>query len=259
MKFVKMHGLGNDYVYADAFTQELPDDLPGLARQVSVRQTGIGSDGLIALFPCEGADARMRVFNADGSEAKMCGNGIRCVARYLRDAGIVKGDRMTIGTLSGPKTVEIEPDGSVTADMGPAAVLDDEPFDLLGVRLLRVDVGNPHAVAVGFWPSDEEFYQLGPALERHPAFPGRVNVEFVRVDARDEFTMRVWERGSGETMACGSGACASFAAARHLNLVGGACTAHLAGGDLKLAARNGRIYMNGPAVATFSGVWLGAV
>ena len=255
MRFVKMHGLSNDYVYADAFTQALPADLSALARRVSAAHTGIGADGLIVMLPSNAADAEMRIFNADGSEAQICGNGLRCVARYLRDEGITPLSHMTILTGAGLREVRILPDGQVEADMGEVRALDEVPVTVRGVPLVRVDAGNPHAVALNLWPSDEDFYRLGPALETDSFFPERTNVEFVRVNGPRDFTMRVWERGSGETMACGSGACASFAAARAQGLVEDDCAAHLAGGDLRLAMAGGRVRMTGPAVRVFEGVW----
>jgi len=255
LKFVKMHGLGNDYVFTDGFTQTLPEDLPALSREISAPHTGIGSDGLIVILPSNYADAEMRIFNADGSEAQICGNGLRCVARYLRDEGITSIDRVSVITGAGLRECELKEDGLVKVDMGEPVLLDEEPIEVQGVKLLRVSMGNPHAVACGYWPEDSEFYRIGPSLENDPLFPERTNVEFVRVKNESEFTMRVWERGSGETMACGSGTCASFAAARHLGLVGDHCLAHLAGGDLQLQMKGGRVYMTGPAVRVFTGEW----
>ena len=255
MRFVKMQGLGNDYVYVDAFTQTLPGDLPGLSRRVSAPHTGIGADGLIVISPSSAADAEMRIFNADGSEAQICGNGLRCVARYLRDQGFTPLNRVSILTGAGLRTADILPDGQVECDMGQVRIIDPAPVTVQGIPLTRVDAGNPHAVLLDAWPADADFYRLGPALENDPFFPQRTNVEFVRVDSASEFTMRVWERGSGETMACGSGACACFAAAMHMGRVGDRCTAHLAGGDLQLRLFGGRVYMTGPAVRVFEGIW----
>src|SRR5438270_11224635 len=227
MRFTKMHGLGNDYVYVDCFRQPPPRDPAALSRAVSDRHFGVGSDGLILIAPSERADVRMRMFNADGSESEMCGNGVRCVAKYIHDHGLAKKDRVTVETGRGVLTLDLEVDGGkvrrVRVDMGPpilraaeipTTLPGDPPIDVpLAVsgrelRVTAVSMGNPHAVAyvddVGRFPVEA----LGSALEHHPAFPRRVNAHFVQVLGPGEVRMRTWERGSGITLACGTGACA---------------------------------------------------
>lgn len=276
MKFTKMHGLGNDYVYVSLFDQKVPTDLPALARAVSDRHRGIGSDGLILIGPSERADARMRMFNADGSESEMCGNGIRCVAKYVHDHGIASKDRVTIETGRGVLTLDLTMARGkveqVRVDMG-APILDpaeipttlpghpvvQAPVNVEGhdLRLTAVSMGNPHAVAfvgdVATFPVEA----LGPVLEHHPAFPMRVNVHFVQVLGSEEVRMRTWERGSGITMACGTGACAVCVAGVLAGRTGRSLLAHLPGGDLRLEwpADDASVFMTGPATEVFSGEW----
>ncbi len=235
IKFTKMHGIGNDYVYincvagpAEARTESCPADPATLAREVSDRHTGIGGDGLILILPSEKADFRMRMFNADGSEGRMCGNGTRCIGKYVYDHGLTDREKITLETLSGVKylTLHKGADGKVaevTVDMGaPAFAPADIPVNAPAtenievetatagpVRLTAVSMGNPHAVAFVDEITDALVFETGKELERHAIFPERANIEFARVISPDEIEMRVWERGSGETMACGTGACAT--------------------------------------------------
>ena len=275
MRFTKMHGAGNDYVYVNCFQERLPRDLARLARDVSDRHRGIGGDGLILIRPSERADARMQMFNADGSEAEMCGNGIRCVAKYVYDHGIARKRELTIETGAGLLTLQLDVDGEavsqVTVNMGPPILAhNDIPTTLegdppigvplqVGERSLEVtcvSMGNPHCITFVDEVSDDLVLGVGPQVERHPAFPRRVNAEFVRVDSPEEITMRVWERGSGETQACGTGACAVAVAGVLNDLTRRRVLAHLPGGDLTLEWSNqGDVFMTGPAVEVFSGEW----
>ncbi|NLG24856.1 MAG: diaminopimelate epimerase [Clostridiales bacterium] len=275
MRFVKMHGIGNDYVFMDSFTGSMPNDPSRLAIRMSRAHFGIGSDGLIFITPSDVADARMRIFNADGSEAQTCGNGLRCVGKYLYEAGLCEADFMTVETAAGVRALELDVQRgkvrSVTVDMGEPrlrpgeipVIADGEravdlPLEALGqsLRFTCVSMGNPHAVTFDRMPDDAQFYALGPAYERHPAFPQRANIEFARVDG-DRIHVRVWERGSGETMACGSGACAVLVAAAITGRSGRRMDVALPGGTLRVDWRaNNRVYLTGPAVTVFTGEWL---
>ena len=276
IKFVKMHGLGNDFVYVDCMERSL-ENLPELARQMSRRHVGVGADGIIAILPSSVADCRMRIFNADGSEAQMCGNGIRCVAKYIYDNGIVRKTRLSVETLSGIKTVEVHAgiDGltdTVTVDMGlPKTAPDEvpvrfggermveEPVRLSGceVKVTAVSMGNPHGVVFVDNFDNNIVESLGAELETHEIWPERANIEFVRVDAPDTLSMRAWERGAGETMACGTGACAAAAAAVSTGRAKWPLTVRLIGGNLSIDAdkETGHILMTGPAVTVFSGTY----
>ena len=275
LRFTKMHGIGNDYIYFNAFDQQI-DDPAALAVRLSDRRFGVGGDGVILICRSEIADAKMRMFNEDGSEGKMCGNGIRCVAKYLYDYALVPEDQttVTIETLSGVKTIELTVnDGEAVAakvDMG-AAILNpadipvsfdgdrmiDQPLDVDGetYRVTAVSMGNPHCVTFVDDPYAIELEKTGPKFERHPAFPERVNTEFVKVIDDRTLEMRVWERGSGETWACGTGACASVVAA----CLNGYCkkgedvTVHLRGGDLVISYTDDTVIMTGPATTVFEG------
>ncbi|MGE3821952.1 MAG: diaminopimelate epimerase [Isosphaeraceae bacterium] len=276
MKFTKMHGIGNDYVYVSTFGQAPPSDPGALARAVSDRHFGIGSDGLILIEPSERADARMRMFNADGSESEMCGNGVRCVAKYVYDHEIARKPRVAIETGRGVLTLEIEVErgeaSRVRVDMGapilrgveiPTTLPGDPPVDVpLTVEghtlaLTAVSMGNPHVVAyvedVARFPVE----RLGAALEVHPAFPRKVNVHFVEVLSPDEVRMRTWERGSGITLACGTGACAVCVAGVLTGKTRRRIVARLPGGDLSLEwpEDGGSVFMTGPATEVFSGDW----
>ena len=234
MHFTKMHGLGNDYLYVYG---EVPSNIEELSIKLSERHFGAGSDGMIYISPSKVADFKMRIFNADGSEAKMCGNGIRCVGKYVYDKGYTDKNEISVETLSGIKRLKLDISlgkvKSVTVDMGTAAVSDEKTICVDGedVVLIPVSVGNPHAVIFVDDINNAPLTTLGPKIEHHDAFPGGVNVEFVQVLGEDELRMRVWERGSGVTMACGTGACASVAAAvnRKFCRVGASVAVHLDG------------------------------
>lgn len=265
MKFTKMHGCGNDYVYIDC-RESIPDDLPRLAVRLSDRHKGVGADGIILICRSDRAPFKMRIFNADGSEGKMCGNGIRCVAKYLFDK--VPGIRhdLDIDTLSGIKHVMIADDAHpgdeeimVTVDMGEPVVESTAETITLpdGTSLTgaAVSMGNPHFVTfVQTSPGDALVHGVGPLVECHDRFPDRTNVEFARVLGRHTIEMRVWERGSGETMACGTGACATAVAAIRKGLTDGTVTVRLLGGELKISLdERGHVLMQGPATTVFEG------
>ena len=276
MRFTKMHGLGNDYVYVDCFDGQ-PEDPVSLAIAVSDRHFGIGADGLILILPSDLADVRMRMFNADGSEGQMCGNGIRCVAKYAYDHGRAVVNPMRVETAAGVKTIElaIGPDSKVraaTVDMGkPICEPDKIPVLLRQTRAIDatlktsnrafqmtcVSMGNPHAVIFVDDVKAMPLEQLGPEIEAHPVFPERVNVHFVQVHSRREVTMRTWERGSGITLACGTGASAVCVAGVQTNRTDREILAHLPGGDLKLVWQDSddHVFMTGPAREVFSGLW----
>lgn len=274
-RFTKMHGAGNDYVYVNAFTEKLPHNLPALAVAVSDRHTGIGADGLILICPSERGDARMRMYNADGSESEMCGNGVRCVAKYVHDHGIARKEDLQIETGRGvlPIHVEVQNGRVVRArvNMGtPILEAAQIPTTLAGsppqnVKLSAggrefdvtcVSMGNPHCVAFVDEINDDWVLRIGPQVERHPAFPRKVNAEFVQVLSPREFNMRVWERGSGETLACGTGACAVAVAGVLTGRLERHVVGHLPGGDLELEwSESGEVFMTGPATEVFSGEW----
>ena len=262
MKFVKMHGISNDYIFADTFTQPAPADPAAAAVILSRPHTGIGADGLILIEPFDGADARMRIFNADGSEAQICGNGLRCVARYLYDSGLCRREEMRIRTGAGLRTVWLDVRGgevyAATADMGaPQSIRRGVALTAAGrtLNFVCVSMGNPHAVTFDEPARGAAFYELGPAFERHPAFPERTNVEFTEALAPDRLRVRVWERGSGETMACGSGACAALVAAVAEGRAARRAQVELPGGALTVEwrASDGRVLMTGPATTVFRG------
>lgn len=278
LPFVKMHGLGNDYVYIDMFrVGRLPMPAAELARRVSDRHFGIGSDGLILVGPAESADVRMQMFNADGSEGAMCGNGIRCAAKLAYEAGHVRSQRLTVQTRSGIKTVELmttgQPGGetvqSVRVNMGsPRLKPADVPVKLPGERAVNIPImlkdrrfdmtclsmGNPHAVIFTEQAEELDLHIYGPLLERHPMFPDRVNAHFVRLHSRGEVTMRTWERGSGVTLACGTGASAVCVAGALTGRTDRQIIAHLPGGDLQLEWTAGNeVFMTGPATEVFRG------
>lgn len=274
-RFTKMHGAGNDYVYVNAFTEKLPHDLPALAVAVSDRHTGIGADGLILICPSERGDARMRMYNADGSESEMCGNGVRCVAKYVYDHGIARKEDLQIETGRGVLAIHVDvQNGRVErarVNMGaPILEAAQIPTTLAGsppqnVKLTAggrefdvtcVSMGNPHCVAFVDEINDDWVLRIGPLVERHPAFPRKVNAEFVQVVSPREFNMRVWERGSGETLACGTGACAVAVAGVLTGRLERRVVGHLPGGDLELEwSDSGEVFMTGPATEVFSGEW----
>jgi diaminopimelate epimerase len=277
MRFTKMHGAGNDYVYVDGFREQLPANPAELAIRVSDRHRGIGGDGLILIVPSAVADARMRMYNADGSEAEMCGNGIRCVAKYVYDHGLACKPELRIETGRGVLTLQVFPgaDGRVArvrVNMGlPILEAARIPTTLEGtppknvpltvgdctLAVTCVSMGNPHCVTFVEELSDDWVLRIGPQVEVHPAFPKKVNAEFIQVLSPREFRMRVWERGSGETQACGTGACAALVAGVVTGRLERTALAHLPGGDLELEwpADDSPVFMTGPAVEVFSGEW----
>ena len=274
MKFTKMHGCGNDYVYVDC-TNEMIENPGEVSKYVSDRHFGIGSDGLILICSSETADFRMAMYNADGSEGAMCGNGIRCVAKYVYDKGLTDKKNISIETKSGIKELELTvEDGKVSlvkVNMGaPILRAKDIPVDVdtekcidsdinvdgKDYKITCVSMGNPHAVT--FIDEDVKTFpieKIGPKFENHPMFPDRVNTEFVQVLNRHEVNMRVWERGSGETLACGTGTCATVVACVLNGLTDDEVTVHLLGGDLfiKYDRENDTVWMTGPAVIAFEG------
>jgi diaminopimelate epimerase len=278
MRFVKMQGIGNDYVYVDCIRQPLPSDIASLATKISDRNFGVGGDGLILICPSDKADARMRMFNNDGSESEMCGNGVRCVAKFVYDHGIAKKTSLAIETGRGVLKLELETAGGkchqVRVDMGePILIAENIPTTLLGtppletslvidgveLKVTCISMGNPHCITFVKEITNEMVLGIGPKVEKHPAFPRRTNVEFVRVDNPDEITMRVWERGSGETLACGTGACAVAVAGVLTGRTNRSIIAHLRGGDLRLdwSKTDNHVFMTGPAVEVFQGEWPG--
>ena len=276
MRFVKMQGIGNDYVYVDCIRQPMPSDIASLATKISDRNFGVGGDGLILICPSDKADARMRMFNNDGSESEMCGNGVRCVAKFVYDHGIAKKTSLAIETGRGVLKLELETAGGkchqVRVDMGePILIAENIPTTLLGtpplevplvidgveLKVTCVSMGNPHCITFVNEITNDMVLGIGPKVEKHPAFPRRTNVEFVRVDNPGEITMRVWERGSGETLACGTGACAVAVAGVLTGRTNRSIIAHLRGGDLRLdwSKTDNHVFMTGPAVEVFQGEW----
>lgn len=274
MKFTKMHGLGNDYVYVNCF-EETVDNPAEVSIKVSDRHFGIGSDGLVLIKPSDIADFRMDMFNADGSQAEMCGNAIRCVGKYVYDHGMTEKESISVETLAGIKYLDFTiEDGKVTwitVDMGEPELkaslvpvishnerVIDEHIHAAGIdwKMTCVSMGNPHCVIFIDEPVMEfPLEKIGPDFECHERFPRRINTEFIEVLDRKNVNMRVWERGSGETLACGTGACASTVAAILNGYTEDEITLHLRGGDLKVRwnRENNRVYMTGPATVVFHG------
>ena len=259
MRFTKMQGLGNDYVYLNC-TGGVPDNLPELAVRLSDRHFGVGADGLICICPSERADFGMRIFNADGSEGEMCGNGIRCLGKYIHEHGLTDKTSLSIETPAGVRFLALTRRAGrveeITVDMGVPELDHPRVLPVGGEQytVRPVSMGNPHAVLFLPEVGALDLETLGPRLERHPSFPGRTNAEFVEVLAPDRLRMRVWERGSGETLACGTGACAALAAAAAAGLTGRRAAVSLPGGELQIRwADNQHIYMTGPAVTVFKG------
>ncbi|MBM4047566.1 MAG: diaminopimelate epimerase [Planctomycetes bacterium] len=284
MRFTKMHGLGNDYVYVNGFEEKVarPEKV---AVAVSDRHFGIGADGLILILPSKTADVRMRMFNADGSESEMCGNGIRCVAKYAYDHGLLKSKavrEIAVETGAGVKTLHLTVQGGKVSKvrvnigqprllrqeipmLGPNGQVVGEPFTVDGqpMRITCVSMGNPHCIIfVDEMPGLKgglkavPLATLGPKIENHPSFPKRINVHFVEVASRREVRMATWERGSGITLACGTGASAVCVASALNDRTGRRITAHLPGGPLEMEwAKDGNVYMTGPAVEVFEGEW----
>lgn len=278
LRFTKMHGLGNNYIYINLFQESLPEQqLSQLAVRVSNVNTGIGADGMILIGPSDRADFRMRVFNNDGSEAKNCGNGLRCVAKYVFDRGLTDKRDFTIETLGGIVEARLHIENnttkSVTVDMGiprflkkelpmqgdPESQTVLEPLNIYGTSytVTAVSMGNPHAVIFVDDVQQIDVSGTGPLIEQHPLFPERVNVEFIEVVKRDEIIFRVWERGSGITQACGTGACAAAVAGIITGQLDRKVVVHLLGGDLAIEWNevDGRVYMTGPAEFICDGVF----
>ena len=273
MKFTKMQGLGNDYVYVNCMEQ-MVEDADETARRVSDRHFGIGSDGLILICPSDKADFEMRMYNADGSRGEMCGNGIRCVGKYVYDYGLTDKTSLSVETLGGIKHLFLEvEDGKVSlvkVDMGPAILepekipvtaegsrVVDEPLQVDGktFRMTCVSMGNPHAVIYVDDVQGMDLEKTGPSFENHERFPNRINTEFAHVLDRNTVEMRVWERGSGETLACGTGACAVAVASILNGYTEDQVTVRLLGGDLKIEwdREANKVYMTGPAEVVFDG------
>jgi diaminopimelate epimerase len=275
MRFTKMHGLGNDFVMVDCFEEKLDEAaLPDLARRACDRHFGVGADGVILAGPSDKADFRMRLINADGSEAEHCGNGIRCMAKLVYDRGHTQAERITVETIGRINVLDLSVRNgkvdTVRVDMGqpgfqrsvlpmtgdPGSEAVSVPLQV-GDQTLEftcISMGNPHAVT---FVDDVHSYPvetIGPLVEHHAVFPRRTNVEFIHVLGPNELDMRVWERGASETLACGTGACASLVAAARTGRSDRKATVHLPGGDLQIEwAEDGRVYMTGPAVTVFEG------
>lgn len=273
IRFTKMHGIGNDYIYINCM-ESMPDRLSELAEEMSDRHFGVGGDGIVLICPSDKADFRMRMFNNDGSEARMCGNASRCIARYVHDHKLTEKTRISLETLSGIKVLSLNmsTDGeieSVTVDMGePELSAAEVPVRCAAERMMEtpvatswgnvgvtaVSMGNPHGVVFVDRIEDVPFETLAPELEKHPMWPDRANIEFLQIISPSEVRMRVWERGTGETLACGTGACASAVAAALTGRCGREVTVHLRGGDLNIRwAENNHVLMTGGATEVFEG------
>lgn len=279
MKFTKMHGCGNDYIYFNGFEEKISEDeKSALVRNISDRHRGVGSDGVIFINPCNDADFEMEMYNADGSRGEMCGNGIRCVAKYVYEKGMTKNNELLIRSCDRKIPLEIMTEAgkvtSVRVNMGtpifapekiPVTECENreiaikEPIQVAGkmYEMTCVSMGNPHAVVFVENLKDFCVEMVGPWFETHPRFPKRINVEFVEIMDRTTISMRVWERGTGETLACGTGACASVAACVLNELTDSKVTVKLLGGQLEVFFNRDEnvIYMNGPAVTVFEGEW----
>ena len=273
IKFTKMHGLGNDYVYMNAIHQHIEDEST-LAQFVSNRHFGIGSDGLILICKSEKADFKMRMFNSDGSEAEMCGNGIRCVGKFVYDKGLTQKTEVTIETLAGIKTVQLNVKNgkveTVKVDMGEPilepkeipVISEEKPVKNLKLKaedkefvFTCVSMGNPHAITIVDNTKEFDVEKYGKVLEVNKAFPNKTNVEFIEIVDKNNIKMRVWERGAGETLACGTGACASVVACVLNNLTERNVNVELLGGKLEIEwnKNDNHVYMTGPAVTVFEG------
>jgi diaminopimelate epimerase len=278
MRFWKMHGLGNDYMVIDNRDQKISaEDAPALAKRLCERHFSVGADGMVLVSCSKVADAKMQIFNADGSEAEMCGNGIRCFAKYCYENGFVKKSEFQVETLSGIKHVWLTLKGSeiytVKVDMGEPKwersalpmtgqgtfIDQDLQVDGLTLRATCLSMGNPHCVTFIDDVDNYSVDEVGPQIENYKAFPKRTNAEFVQVLNRSELKIRVWERGCGETMACGTGTCASVAVANRLGKVGSNVTVHVSGGDLQVELEAGKLYLSGAAVKVYEGTLFGEV
>lgn len=274
LKFAKMHGCGNDFIMLNGFSQALPDNMGALAERLCDRHFGIGADGVIALYPAEGFDYQMRLFQPDGSEAEMCGNGTRCAALFARREGIATCDNLKMQTLAGTILPTVlaadEESGTVRVDMGvprlaaaaiPCKIGTDtvlnQTVEVSGrdFTFSAISMGNPHAVI--FLDTDPESFPIttyGPLLERHEIFPAKANIEFAQIIDAHTIKMRVWERGVGQTLACGTGACATAVAAILTGLATSPVTVQLAGGELVIDWQQGEsVFMTGPATLSFAG------
>ena len=277
MRFTKMHGIGNDYVYVNCFEEQV-DNPAEMAVKVSRQHYGVGSDGLILICPSDVADFEMKMYNADGSQSEMCGNGIRCVGKYVYDRGLTDKTTVSVMTGGGLKELQLNVGGgkvqSVRVDMGAPELRPELiPVNLTGEKVMGhrlqvgaavyeihcVSMGNPHCIIFVKDPDLVDVEQVGRMLENHPIFPQRANIEFVQVIDRQHLRMRVWERGSGETLACGTGACASLVAAVLTGKADRRVTMDLLGGSLELewAFDDGHVYQEGPAKIVFDGEWIG--
>jgi diaminopimelate epimerase len=273
MKFTKMHGAGNDYVYVNGFVETI-EDPASLSIAVSDRHFGIGADGLVLILPSEKEDFRMRIFNADGSEAEMCGNASRCIAKYVFDHGMTDKTSLTLETLSGQKRLDLHVENgkvsTVRVDMGEPILLpklipahiDEEqivnfPIALDGkkVNITALSMGNPHVIIFVDDVNEIDLSKVGPKVEYHPLFPKRTNTEFLQIISPNHLKMRVWERGSGETLACGTGACAATVAAVLNGKAERKVTMELTGGTLFIewSETDNHVYMTGPATTVFEG------
>ncbi len=274
-----MHGLGNDFIILDYFYDHSEIDAidhSELARKLCHRQFGVGGDGLVMVLPSERAAVRMRIFNPDGSEPEMCGNGIRCLARYAYDQGYVLESPLTVETLAGILTLQLtltvgevtgirvdmgepvlEPTEIPVLATGEQAVAQTLSVEDTAFTFTAVSMGNPHCVIFLEDWEGLDFYRFGPLLEKHERFPHKTNVEFIKVEAPDELTMKVWERGAGPTLACGTGACAALVASVLNGKTERRATVHLPGGDLFIEwGADNHVYMTGPAAYAFRGTWL---
>lgn len=270
LDFIKIHGLGNDFVLVDGFQQKIPGELGPLAKRVCHRRFGVGADGLVIMVPSDRADFRMRIFNADGSEPEMCGNAIRCVAKYAYRRGRA-GKKMTVETLAGIMSPELIQEGgrvvAVKVDMGrPGLTPESIPMTVTGEKVVQVplnvdgeryfvtgvSMGNPHCILFVEDVKSAPVLTLGPKIETHHMFPAKTNVEFVQVVNKKEVNMRVWERGVGETLACGTGASATAVACVLNQKTDQEIVVHLSGGDLKLLWDD-HVFMTGPAEEVFEG------
>lgn len=273
MRFTKMHGCGNDYVYVNCLEEKV-ENPNETAKMVSDRHFGIGSDGLILICPSSKADFEMKMYNADGSEGAMCGNGIRCVAKYVYDYGLTEKTTITVDTKAGIKQLELNVENgkvaTVKVDMGAPAIKAEQipviskedtviakPIEIAGTEyeMTCVSMGNPHAIVFVEDTEQVEIEQIGPLFEHNEIFPDRVNTEFIQVIDRNTINMRVWERGAGETWACGTGACASVVACVLNNKTEDEVLVHLRGGDLKIKYDRDKetVFMTGPATVVFDG------
>lgn len=275
MRFTKMQGAGNDYIYLNGF-EKLPADLSALSRRMSDRHFGIGADGIVVIMPSDHCDFRMRMFNADGTEAEMCGNASRCIGKYVYDKGLTSKTQLTLETLAGIKHLILNVKNGtvnrVSVDMGnpilsaPKIPVNTSLSEIISYPLeiennkfniTCVSMGNPHTVIFLNEMERYDLHHIGALIEHHELFPKRTNVEFVEILSPDHLKMRVWERGTGETLACGTGACASLVAAVLNGKANRKAVLHLLGGNLDIEwnEKNDRVYMTGEAVTVFEGEW----